>query len=79
MKMICFCRHRTAGWEGVVYEDDQGRHFVTNGLGNWELNESRRASLEEVSSIHLGELCECIEKYRSDPALLRILREAKAG
>lgn len=79
MKIIHFCRHKTAGWEGVIYQDDHGKVFITNGLGLWEDSAERRAALELVPDIQPGALYEGLEKFRPDPSLLKLVREALAG
>ena len=32
MKIHNFCRHKSFGWEGVIFEDDSGKVYITNDL-----------------------------------------------
>lgn len=74
MKIHNFCRHKTTGWEGVIFEDDFGKVYITNGLGIWEENEKRMAGLEFVSSIDLPRLYTDLERYVCNNALMDLLR-----
>lgn len=64
MEIVCFCRHRTAGWEGIVCRRDDGRCFITDGRGVWEDSGKRRAALELVSEISPETLDRCLEKFK---------------
>lgn len=68
MEILHLCRHKTAGWEGVICQRDDGRHFITNGLGVWTDSEERRAALEVVSEIQPEVLRICLRKF---PVILR--------
>lgn len=74
MKIHNFCRHKTVGWEGVIFEDDSGKVYITNGLGLWEENEKRLAGLEFVQSIDLPRLYTDLERYICNNALMDLLR-----
>ena len=74
MKFLHYCRHKTAGWEGVVYEDDEGKCHVTNGIGIWEMNDRRRSSLETVPVIDMEKLRAYAEKYCPYDKVLSLLQ-----
>lgn len=63
MEIIYFFRHKTAGWEGVVCRCDDGRCFITDGRGAWEVNEKRRALIVPVPKISPETLRRCREKF----------------
>ena len=74
MKILMFCRHKSAGWEGVIFQEDDGRIRITNGAAIWDDSEKRRASLEEVKTVELQNICDGLEHYNLHdrlPALLR--------
>lgn len=66
LKILGFCKHKTAHWEGILYRASNGKDYVTNGDHEWELNEKRRASLETVPSINLQKLSSRLQARRND-------------
>ncbi len=51
MRVINLCRHKNAGWEGVIYLDGSGEVMVTDGAGIWTLMPQRLRSLEFVETV----------------------------
>ena len=76
MRILAFCRHKSAGWEGVIFQEDDGRTRITNGVAVWDDSEQRRAALEEVKNVDLQAICEGLERYSLHHALLKLLRTA---
>ena len=74
MQILEFCRQRTAGWEGVIYRDDAGQAYITNGLAVWDDSEQRRAGLERVERIDLDGLCQGLRRYQLNDQLLKLLQ-----
>lgn len=74
LRILAFCRHKSAGWEGVIFQEDDGRTRITNGIAVWDDSEKRRAALEEVKSVDLQTICEGLERYSLHHALLELLR-----
>ena len=74
LRILAFCRHKSAGWEGVIFREDDGRTRITNGVAVWDDSEKRRAALEEVKSVDLQTICEGLERYSLHHALLELLR-----
>ena len=74
MQILEFCRQRTAGWEGVIYRDDAGQTYITNGLAVWGDSEQRRAGLERVERIDLDGLCQWLRRYQLNDQLLKLLQ-----
>ena len=66
LKILRFCKHKTAHWEGILYRASNGKEYVTNGVYEWELNEKRRASLEVVPSINLQKLFSRLQSRRNN-------------
>lgn len=66
LKILRFCKHKTAHWEGILYRTSNGKEYVTNGVYEWELNEKRRASLEAVPSINLQKLFSRLQSRRNN-------------
>lgn len=62
MEVLSFCRHRTAGWEGIICQRDDGKCFIVNSLGAWEDSEKRRAALEVVPEIKPEVFRICLRK-----------------
>ena len=79
MQILEFCRQRTAGWEGVIYRDDAGQIYITNGLAVWNDSEKRRAGLEKVERIDLDKLCQGLRRYRLNEQLLEMLQTLAGG
>lgn len=74
MQILSFCRHKKAGWEGVIFRADNGRIRITNGFAIWDDSEKRRAALEEMEKVDLKGICEGLERYSLDHELLALLR-----
>ena len=74
MQILGFYRQRTAGWEGVIYRDDAGQDYITNGLAVWDDSEKRRAGLERVECIDLDGLCQGLRRYQLNDQLLKLLQ-----
>ena len=79
MQNLAFCRQRTAGWEGVIFQEDDGRIRITNGMAIWEDSEKRRASLEPVDRIDLARLRDGLERYQLHGQLAAALRSWENG
>lgn len=74
MKILEFCRQKTASWEGVIFQGDDGKVYITNGLAVWDDSEKRRASLEKMEHIDLGLVCERLRSYQLNHTLLEMLQ-----
>lgn len=79
MYILYYCRHKSAGWEGVVYKDDAGKVRITNGLAIWDDSEKRRGDLEAVDAIDLSALCSHLARYQLEPELMVLLQRAERG
>ena len=79
MRILEFCRQKTAGWEGVIYRDDAGQVHITNGLAVWDDSEKRRASLEKVEQIDLDALCQALRRYQMNDQMLKLLQALSGG
>lgn len=75
MKILSFCRNKKAGWEGVIFQESDGRTRITNGVGIWDDSEQRRSSLELVDWIDLSAVCAGLERYALHSPLLECLRQ----
>lgn len=53
MKILKFCRHKSGLWEGVIFENNSGKHYITNGIGVWEESEKRLEGLDIVHAIDI--------------------------
>lgn len=78
MKILKFCRHKKGIWEGVIFEDNSGKHYITNGIGLWEENEKRLEGVDIVNSIDISKLCSYMKQNHSQEALLKQLLEHSA-
>lgn len=63
MRILSYCRHKTAGWEGVIFQEDDGQVWITNGPAIWNDSEKRRASLETVAQVDLAAICKNLERF----------------
>lgn len=75
MRILSYCRHKTAGWEGVIFQEDDGQVWITNGPAIWNDSEKRRASLETVAQVDLAAICKNLERYQLNQKLADMLRE----
>lgn len=78
MQILKFCRHKRGIWEGVIFEDNTGKHFITNGIGLWEENEKRLEGVDIVKSIDIPKLCSYMKQNPSQATLLEQLLEHSA-
>lgn len=78
MKILKFCRHKSGLWEGVIFENNSGKHYITNGIGVWEESEKRLEGLDIVHAIDIPRLCHCLEQHHCQDDLLRQLLERSA-
>lgn len=78
MKILKFCRHKKGIWEGVIFEDNTGTHYITNGIGLWEENERRLEGVDIVNSIDIAKLCSYMKQNHSQAKLLEQLLEHSA-
>lgn len=60
----------------MIFQEDDGRTRITNGVAVWDDSEQRRAALEEVKNVDLQAICEGLERYSLHHALLKLLRTA---
>jgi len=51
LRLVNFCRHKTAGWEGFIFLNVHGEAQVTNGICIWPLVPRRMDSLEIVETV----------------------------
>ena len=42
-----FVRHKTANWDGVIYQTEDGKRRVSTKYMDWELTPEREAQVEE--------------------------------
>ena len=42
-----FVRHKTANWDGVIYQTEDGKRRVSTKYMDWELTPEREAKVEE--------------------------------
>lgn len=75
MKILNCCRHKTALWEGIVYEDDRNRFRVSNGLFDWTLTPERKEKLETVESIDIRKFSSFLSSRPFGKSLLLLLCE----
>lgn len=57
IQIVGFCRHKVAGWEGVIYTKGDGETWVSSGSGFWRLTSARETALERVEAIDIVRLC----------------------
>ncbi len=43
-----FGRHKTAGWQGVIYTNHGGEQRIANGIYSWPLTEKRRDAVHDI-------------------------------
>lgn len=76
LTILSFCRHRTLGWEGVIFQGDDDRIQVTNGIEIWENPDHLWGGLEMAKEIDLTKLCAALENHHQhQEQLLKELRE----
>ena len=51
MRLVNLCRHKTAGWDGFIFVDDNGAVQITNGVYTWSPTPQRMEALEMVSAV----------------------------
>ncbi len=73
MKFLNYCRHKTAEWEGVLYEDNRKETRVSNGLYDWPLTPKREEDLEIVERIDVPKLVAFLESRPAGEALISLL------
>lgn len=73
MKILNYCRHKKAGWEGVIFEDDFGKRQVTNGIAIWETTEKRLSQLELVNTINVGAFHDNMKSFNPQCPLMDVL------
>ncbi len=73
MKFLNYCRHKTAEWEGVLYEDNRKEIRVNNGVCDWPLTPKRQADLEIVERIDVPKLVSFLELRPTGEALISLL------
>lgn len=56
MRVVNLCRHKTVGWEGLVFVDDDGRIRITNGVCIWAPTPHRLDSLEMVAEVDVQDI-----------------------
>jgi len=59
MRLVNLCRHKTAGWDGFIFVDDNGAVQITNGVCVWTPTPHRLESLEMVAEVDT----QCILSY----------------
>lgn len=63
---VSFCRNTQACWDGVLFQD-KANTYVTNGVYEWELNDTRSTALVMVPSIDLPRLIQRMENRHGGP------------
>ena len=58
MRLVNLCRHKTAGWDGFIFVDDNGTVQITNGVGVWIPTPHRMETLEIVAAIDTSRILE---------------------
>lgn len=51
MRLVNLCRHKTAGWDGFIFVDDNGAVQITNGVYTWSPTPQRMEALEMVAAV----------------------------
>lgn len=78
MKILNYCRHKTANWEGVLYENDRKEIHVSNGLFDWPLTPERREKLEMVERIDVQKIISyLLLRSTGKPLVLLLRKQAK--
>lgn len=77
MKILNYCRHKTANWEGVLYKNDRKEIRVSNGLFDWPLTPERREKLEMVERIDVQKIISYLRlRSTGKPLILLLHKEA---
>ena len=75
MRIINLCRHKNAGWDGVIYLNENGEVMVTDGAGIWSLTPQRMKSLEFVEKVDMEKIIHYLYYRQSASPLIALLRE----
>ncbi len=79
MKILNYCRHKTACWEGVLYENDRKETRVSNGLFDWPLTPERREKLELVEHIDVQKIISYLRLRSTGKPLILLLCKQNQG
>ena len=75
MRVINLCRHKNAGWDGVIYLNENGEVMVTDGAGIWSLTPQRMKSLEFVEKVDMEKIIHYLYYRQGASPLIALLRE----
>ena len=75
MRIINLCRHKAAGWDGVIFLDKSGEVKVTNGVFIWPLTPHRLESLAFVETVDMDKILHFLSGSQGTEPLIALLRE----
>lgn len=74
MRLVNLCRHKTAGWDGFIFVDDNGTVQITNGVLAWSPTPRRMETLEMVAEVDTQRILAYMDdrtEWKSIAALLQ--------
>ena len=88
VKILDYVEHKTAKWQGIIYETQSGEKRVCNAHFDWELTVDREAALDKNVDVDIplflaraygdaeeNELFRKLFSGNMNPALFNLLRE----